>query len=370
VQKGILLVFVLFSATLFLLLPMKQGLCREEPITTGDRFPETNLPAPVNSTDRLYLGLPEGQTFFLNQVKTDAVLLEVLNVHCAHCQRQVEFYNKLYDLIEKDPAAKDHIKILSFAVGNDEAEVTDFREKFKVPYPVIPDPKFMVAKALGATRAPFSVYIRQDTTGKTGVVSAIHEGVDPEYKQAFKNLVALSETSPLSLQKKVPPEQKNAPYVKPVLSQAELQSKLKSIFTDTGGVVVRMEKVALESGRNVYFAVFKAKSRFPHLFAEVISRAVPCDSCHDVHFIYIFDGTGKIIRFEPFQISKLGNRPWNTHDVTKMRQRIEGKHLFDPFVFNSKVDAVSSATISSAVIFNSLGDGQALYQELKGKGLL
>jgi hypothetical protein len=69
-------------------------------------------------------------------------------------------------------------------------------------------------------------------------------------------------------------------------------------------------------------------------------------------------------------VSKLENEPWDESDVAKMRQRIQGRYLFDPFVFDAKVDAVSSATISSAVIFNSFADGQALYQELKEKGLI
>ncbi|MEZ4577292.1 MAG: hypothetical protein R2875_04565 [Desulfobacterales bacterium] len=41
-----------------------------------------------------------------------------------------------------------------------------------------------------------------------------------------------------------------------------------------------------------------------------------------------------------------------------MRQRLMGRFIFTPFDFN-RTDAVSSATITSAIIFDSLSDGNA-----------
>jgi len=351
-----------------ILLP--EGHCRQALVSAGDLFPETDLPSPSDSKDRAYLGLPEGQTFLLKQVKAEAVLVEILNVYCGHCQQQAEFYNKLFNLMEKDPDTKGRIKIVGFAAGNDEAEVKDFRETYKVPYPVIPDPRFAVARNLGVTRAPFSIYVRQDPSGKTGVVAATHRGVDSEYARAFDDLRALTKKSLADVQKEMRPAEEKAAIVKPVLTGEEIQTRLRAAFIAAGGGIVSMEKVTLKSPREIYMAVFEKQDRFPRLFAEVISRAVPCDSCHDVHFIYLFDKTGKIIQFEPIQLSKYENEPWDESDVAKMRQRLQGKYLFDPFVFDSKVDAVSSATISSAVIFNSFSDGQTLYQELKEKGLI
>jgi peroxiredoxin len=350
--------------------PSPEGHCRQALISVGDLFPETDLPSPSDSKDRAYLGLPEGQIFILKQVKAEVVLVEILNVYCGHCQQQAEFYNKLFDLVEKDPDTKGRIKIMGFAAGNDEAEVKNFREQYKVPYPIIPDPRFTVAQALGVTRAPFSIYVRQDPSGKTGMVAATHRGVNSEYARAFDDLRTLTKRSLAAVQKQMRPAEEKAAFVKPVLTEKELQARLRVAFTAAGGNIASMERVTLKSPREVYMAVFEKQGRFPRLFAEVIGRPVPCDSCHDVHFIYLFDKTGKIIRFEPIQLSKYENEPWDEGDVAKMRQRLQGKYLFDPFVFDSKVDAVSSATISSAVIFNSFSDGQALYQELKGKGLI
>ena len=42
--------------------------------------------------------------------------------------------------------------------------------------------------------------------------------------------------------------------------------------------------------------------------------------------------------------------------------------LTAPRPFDPKVDAVTSATISSAIIFDSIAQGQALLEELRNKG--
>lgn len=39
--------------------------------------------------------------------------------------------------------------------------------------------------------------------------------------------------------------------------------------------------------------------------AKVVSRPPPCDVCHDIHFIYVFDSTGKILQFVPLQFKEL-----------------------------------------------------------------
>jgi thiol-disulfide isomerase/thioredoxin len=359
---------VIFSFAIYAPLPEAQA--QQALISAGDLFPETPLPTPSDSKDRAYLGIPEGRTFLLKEVKGEAVLVEILNVYCGHCQDQTGYYNKLFDLVGKDPHTKGRIKIMGFAAGNDETEVKEFRETFKVPYPIIPDPLFAVTQSLGVTRAPFSIYVRQDPSGKTGVVAATHRGVNSEYRQAFDDLRGLTRKSLEALRKEMRPKEEKAQAVKPVLSPEELQARLRAAFTAAGGGVAVMEKVELKSSREVYVAEFGKQGPFQRLFAEVVSRSVPCDSCHDVHFIYLFDKTGKIIQFEPIQLSKYENEPWDERDVARMRARLQGKYLFDPFVFDSKVDAVSSATISSAVIFNSFADGQALYRELKEKGLI
>lgn len=79
---------------------------------------------------------------------------------------------------------------------------------------------------------------------------------------------------------------------------------------------------------------------------------------HHKHFIF------------PLQLTKWGNKKWTLNDVLKMRRKLVGSHLTSPPSFDAEVDAISSATITSAVIFDSFGQGKSLLQELSEKGYL
>ena len=113
----------------------------------------------------------------------------------------------------------------------------------------------------------------------------------------------------------------------------------------------------------------------------VASGDVNGDGCSDVIVgaenaagnngrVYVFDGTGKIVQFIPLQLTKYGNRHFNEEDIAKMRGRIVGKQVYDPFQFDAKVDTVARATITCAVIFKSLNEGQGLFKELKERDLI
>ena len=95
-----------------------------------------------------------------------------------------------------------------------------------------------------------------------------------------------------------------------------------------------------------------------------------CDVCHDVHFIYTFDASEKILQFIPIQLTKYGNQDWDEADIAKMRRKIVGRFIYHPFSFKAKADAVASATITSAAIFRGLNEGQEIFKELKKKGLI
>ena len=83
-----------------------------------------------------------------------------------------------------------------------------------------------------------------------------------------------------------------------------------------------------------------------------------------------FEQTGKILQLIPIQLTKEDNEDWDETDLEKIREKIVGRHINMPFDFDPDVDAVTSATITSLMIFKSLDDGQNLFRELKEKGLL
>lgn len=339
-------------------------------IKAGDIFPETPLKTPIHPKERKYLGLPKGNTFTLKDIKADLVLVEILSVYCPSCQRQAPAYNKLFDLIENDTDARGRIKIIGIAVGNGALEVKDFNKKYKVRFPVIPDPQFEMHRDMRGSQTPFSIYVRQNRSNQTGLVVETHLGPNRDYKRVFKKLGQLMALDLAAVQKGFRKEEPGSVIVKPVLSDTDLLEKVEDIFTALNGKIMNFQRLVLNSSKYVYTVIVEQKGQSQRLFAEVISRPSVCGDCHDIHFIYIFDASGKVLRFVPLQLTKYGNKHWDQNDIAKMQERLLDRSIAEPFIFQPKLDAVSSATITSAVIFDSLSQGKKLLAELKEKGLI
>jgi thiol-disulfide isomerase/thioredoxin len=371
-RKKVLLVLVTLIPVLFLQGYLSsQVQSQEKPlIKAGDYFPEIPLQTPSNSAERIYLGLPEGKTFTFKEIKAELVLVEILSVYCASCQSQAPSYNKLYDLIENDPKSKGRIKMLGIAVGNGDLEIADFRQRYKIPYPIVPDPQFVIHAATGGSRTPFSIFVRQDSSAGKGLVADTHLGTDHEVERLFEHLAALTTTDLAAIRKKGRTVEAKIVHVEPILSEGELQERVKGALSGLGGKLTGIEKLSFKSLRQVYTGLTEEGGKAERFFAEVVSRPSACDACHDLHFIYVFDVAGKVLRFVPLQVTKYENEEFDEDDLRKIRSRIVGKYLSNTFIFDPKVDAVSSATITSALIFDSFSKGKALMDELKGKGLI
>ena len=87
------------------------------------------------------------------------------------------------------------------------------------------------------------------------------------------------------------------------------------------------------------------------LFARVVSRASVCDVCEDTQFVYFFDEKGKITNLVPIKLGKDGNEQWDENDLRKIKSRIVGRYITETLEFNARVDAISTATVTSALIF-------------------
>jgi len=171
-------------------------------IKPGASFPEIPLKTPEDKDDRAYLGLPEGRSFTIKDIKADLVLVEIMSVYCGACRRQAPIFNKLYDLIESTPETKGRIKIVQIGIGDIESDINAFKEAYKVPSPIIPDSNFEMHTAIGSSDTPFSIFVRQDSTGKTGVVVKTHLGVEEKYKELFSEMKSLMKMKPATIRKK------------------------------------------------------------------------------------------------------------------------------------------------------------------------
>ncbi len=324
---------------------------------------------PDAQADRAYLGLRGGESFTLSQVGAELVLVEILNTHCSHCQKQTLPFNRLFELIEKDPRTRGRIKMLAVAVGNVGAEVEDFRDIYEVPFPVLADPRFALHRALGGSPTPFAAYVRFEPGGGAGLVAGTHLGANSRYRRLFEELLGLLEQD-LSFLRRRGPQGNALVRVEPIVSEEGMETTVRAAFATLGAPVKAFRRVALPSGRRVYAAFVGGEGGERRFFAEAISRPSVCDLCHDVHFVYLFDTAGEVLGFIPLLLTKYGNVHWDDSDIAKLRGRMVGQSLNRPPLFHPEVDAVTTATITSALIFDSLGQGRKLLAELRQEGLL
>ena len=339
-------------------------------IKGGDAFPETALKTPGQAKDRTYLGISGGDHFKIQDLKAKVILLEILNVYCAACQKQAPLYNQLFALIQSNPTARKQIKMIGVAVANDDEEVRTFRNHFQIPYPIVTDPDYILHGAVGGGPTPFSIIVRRDSRTRSALVADSHLGVNENIQALFQQMKSVMKMDLASIRKKEEKTKARVITLKPPLSEEAIQAKVKEAFTEGGGRLSGFETVSLKKGKVVYTGVIEKNGESRRLFAQVVSELPTCDVCHETHFIYTFEADGKILQFIPLRLSKWGNEDWDEVDIAKMRQRIVGRYIYHPFAFKAKVDAVTSATITSASIFKGLSEGQGIFKELKAKGLL
>jgi hypothetical protein len=361
----ILLGMTLFFQGLVTDLRAQQPLVQE-----GDGFPEVALSTPPAVKHRAYLGISGRNTFAIKDIKAKVILVEIMNVYCASCQNQAPIYNTLFELIQADPKTRDQIKIVAVAAGNNDQEVDIFRDHFKVVFPIIPDPQYALHAAIGGSPTPFSIFVRRESKGKPVLVAATHLGYDENYTKILTQMKSLISRKLEDFSKKGEKSSVRILKPKPPVSEEEIQNRIKMAFGRTGGKITDFSKVVIGPGREIYTGTVEREGQAKiRLFAQVVSEIPTCDVCHDIHFIYTFEGSGKILDFIPLQLSKYGNVPWDEADILKIRNKIVGRYVFNPFAFDGRVDAVTSATITSAVIFKGLNEGQILFKEIQEKGL-
>jgi hypothetical protein len=282
------------------------------------------------------------------------------------CQRQAPILNDLYLSIEKDPKLKGKMKIIGIGSGNNLKEVETFKEEYKIPYPIFSDSKFDAHTAIGSPRAPFMVLVRREPQGD-GIVVSTHLGMINSPKSILDEARAVLQYDLALLKPK-----KGAIYegdgLKPPLSDEELMRKAREGMEASGGKVIQIEKISLKDGDWIYAGKVDFGIHRKNLFSKLASRRAVCDICHDTFFIYTFDPEGKVIEIVPIQLTKMDNLHWTEEDIQKLRNRTIGKSILKPFTFDPEVDAVSGATITAALIFDSLDKAKEIFGKLKKEG--
>jgi hypothetical protein len=274
--------------------------------------------------------------------------------------------NKLHDMIESDPDLRGKVKMIAVGAGNNLNELDAFRREKVVQFPLFPDENFEVHAMAGDPRTPFLIFARPDGAGGLMVVDT-HLGLMRDEKKLYESTRAALKADIVALAAKAR-ETKRADEradLKLPVTEEELLAKAKKALAPAG-TISDLKRLELP----VSGEVFIATSPSGKVFARVIARRIPCNDCHNVFFVYSFDEKGKFIGFEPLYLSKLGNKPWDESDAELFRKRVAGKQIERPLLFDPKADAVTSATITSMVIFNTFNRTKYVLDELREEGYI
>ncbi|MGB6066080.1 MAG: TlpA disulfide reductase family protein [Desulfomonilaceae bacterium] len=124
---------------------------------------DIRLATPKSAAAKKYLGLGDAASFTIPQIKADTVIIEIFNMYCPICQAEAPSVNALYRLIEKTPRLKKKVKLIGIGVGNSPFEVQVFRKKYNVSFPLLPDQKIAIGKAIsGPIKTPTFIAVKTD----------------------------------------------------------------------------------------------------------------------------------------------------------------------------------------------------------------
>ena len=251
--------------------------------------------------------------------------------------------------------------------GIEEKEVIEtlrpwFKDNFGITYPVIPDFDFTIMDVIGNPGGtPFLVLFPVGGAPGAGPPARAHMGLmrDPDRFvaeiEAALALEAVSEEAGvirLTSWRNLEPE----------LSDSDLEARLRASGEEVGLNAEKIEAVSLP-GEKFFYRLSDTGGKW--LWAKVSGRSRICNICHDIFFIILFDDEGKIVNFSPILVTKYDNVPIDEKDTAFMKKRVIGRYLSEEIDFDPSVDSISTATMSSELIFDTLRRLRKAYETLK-----
>jgi len=152
----------------------------------GDVLPSLRFSSPVLPEDQKYLAVT-GDTFAVNDVNCQLLLVEIISVYCPACYQQAPLFNKLFARIENG-TLRNKVKMLAVAAGGTVMEVKYLREDGQYAYPIVQDQVFAIHRLLGEPRTPFTMLV-----DKKGHVLYSHLGIVEDTDAFYDSLKQLAE---------------------------------------------------------------------------------------------------------------------------------------------------------------------------------
>ena len=357
---------------ILLLVVAAPSLAAKDIVSPGDYFPDFRFSSELSTGDAAYLGvaeeISENGYFLAPDVWGDILVVELFNRFCFGCQQGAPIINKAYELAASDPALSTRVRFLGVGVGNNQKTVNDFGREFGVQFPLVPDPRFSLLDALGNPGGtPYTMILRRTSEGMMlmgahfGVLDSAEEFVEELREVANGDIEQLvANAKPVELAVWLDQE------LKPDLTHAQLEDLVLASMERAGYGSVGLYTVDLPDGDKVYVG----ESGRGKVFSRVISRLPVCDVCHPIHFVLTVSAAGKVVDFDSINVTKYWNKEWTLEEIDWMRNKLLGQSVLEDRLFDPEVDAVSTATISSSLIFDSMSRTGPLVKMLQEGGHL
>jgi thiol-disulfide isomerase/thioredoxin len=169
VSTGMAWILVLLVSTL---LPVQADASQLEP---QELWPAVSLELPSDPDLRRYLGVMEGDTFTVDDMASEVVVVEIFNMYCPFCQREAPHVNELFTLVDGRDDLNRKLKIIGIGVGNSNFEVDFYRRSYSVRFPLFADKDFAIYEKVGKVRTPCFFILKRDAHRRFRV-AFVHSG--------------------------------------------------------------------------------------------------------------------------------------------------------------------------------------------------
>jgi len=133
-------------------------------LSPGTTLPKFKMKAPQDPEQCKYLGIQGKKKFTLTDVPAKLIVIEFFNVVCPKCHAQAPKANQIYTLIEGNPEFKQDVKMLAVGLMAEPNQLTAFRKKFNISFPLIADEDEKVIDTLRISAIPQTLIV--DKNGK------------------------------------------------------------------------------------------------------------------------------------------------------------------------------------------------------------
>jgi thiol-disulfide isomerase/thioredoxin len=128
-------------------------------------MPALELPVPESASDRSYLGITGTGAFKTTGIDARVLIIEFFDFYCPHCQATAPKMNEVYDDIEGRTDLRGRIKIIGIGVGDTPFEVSSFKRKFHVPFPLFADKQRNITKSIVIPGTPMFFAVKANGSG-------------------------------------------------------------------------------------------------------------------------------------------------------------------------------------------------------------